>query len=130
MRSALADASTPAASSPAATTPPKVTVQEADGGEEEEGGKTDELGKKKYEKKLQWVVMKHLEHMKNPFHIAQHVSAALAKGSFDEAMLMTRIASRDAKVEVSWNHLIDYQLQRKRLHAAVKLYNEVRPHSP
>jgi pentatricopeptide repeat protein len=85
-----------------------------------------QLGKQKYEQKLQAAVKKQLSLAQDPFHIAQHVSQALARGSFDEALLMTRTASRNKKVEVSWNHLIDYQMKNRRLHAAVKLYNEVR----
>ncbi|KAL2264031.1 hypothetical protein VTK26DRAFT_3335 [Humicola hyalothermophila] len=84
------------------------------------------LGKKKYEQKLEWIVKKHLQYLKDPYNIAQHVSNALSKGSFDEALLMTRMASRNAKVEVSWNHLIDYQMKNKRLNAAIKLYNEMK----
>lgn len=99
---------------------------ELSGGGGGAGRDGDEPGKKKYEKKLEWVVMKHLEHLYDPYHIAQHVSKALARGSFDEALMMTRIASREGKVEVSWNHLIDYQMKNKRLNAAIKLYNEVR----
>jgi pentatricopeptide repeat protein len=87
---------------------------------------SDEAGKMKYEKRLEANVTKHLSMMPDPYHIAQHISSALRKGNFDEALLMTRMASRKAKVEVSWNHLIDYQLKNKRLHAAIKLYNEVR----
>ena len=90
------------------------------------GGKFQE---EKYEKKLEAAVRKRLELFPDPYHIAQHVTAALEKGSFDEALLMTRLASRKAKVEVSWNHLIDYQLKNKRLVAAIKLYNEVRTRS-
>jgi pentatricopeptide repeat protein len=85
-----------------------------------------ELAKEKYEKKLQAAVRKRLTLFPDPFHIAQQVSALLEKDRFDEALLMARIASAKAKVEVSWNNLIDYQLRNKRLHAAIKLYNEVR----
>jgi pentatricopeptide repeat protein len=87
---------------------------------------SDEAGKMKYEKRLEANAMKHLSMMPDPYHIAQHITSALRKGNFDEALLMTRMASRKSKVEVSWNHLIDYQLKNKRLHAAIKLYNEVR----
>lgn len=87
---------------------------------------SDEAVKRKYEKKLEANVKKHLSLMPDPYHIAQHIENALGKGKFDEALLMTRMASRNTKVEVSWNHLIDYQLKNERLHAAIKLYNEVR----
>ncbi|KAL2134191.1 hypothetical protein VTI74DRAFT_812 [Chaetomium olivicolor] len=86
----------------------------------------DELGKQRYQKKLETIVKKQLQYATDPFHIAQHVHRALERGSFDEALLMTRMASRKAKVEVSWNHLIDYQMKNRRLNAAVKLYNEMK----
>ncbi|AEO69585.1 da4a5a57-78ef-46ca-89d5-86ccefe3fb65 [Thermothielavioides terrestris] len=86
----------------------------------------NEPGRRKYLRKLETTVKKHLEHFTDPYHIAQHVSRVLQKGSFDEALLMTRMASRNKKVEVSWNHLIDYQMKNHRLHAAVKLYNEMK----
>lgn len=108
-----------------------VTEQLRVGAEEELGyegvhPKGGDLGKERYEKKLQAAVMKRLEIFPDPYHIAQHVSTALEKGRFDEALMMARMASRNAKVEVSWNHLIDYQMKNKRLHGAIKIYNEVR----
>ncbi|KAK4153693.1 hypothetical protein C8A00DRAFT_33569 [Chaetomidium leptoderma] len=90
------------------------------------GQKGGEFGRQKYEQKLETAVRKSLSLTTDPFFIAQHVELALGKGSFDEALLMTRIASRNTKVEVSWNHLIDYQMKNRRLHAAVKLYNEMK----
>ncbi|KAK3301611.1 uncharacterized protein B0T15DRAFT_544127 [Chaetomium strumarium] len=86
----------------------------------------DSLGKQKYEQKLEATVRKQLEHFTDPFHIANYVDTALQKGRFDEALLMARRASRNKKVEVTWNHLIDYQMKNRRLHAAVKLYNEMK----
>ncbi|KAK4123998.1 hypothetical protein N657DRAFT_597007 [Parathielavia appendiculata] len=88
--------------------------------------KGGDLGKQRYERKLQAAVKKQLSLAEDPYHIAQHVSRALERGSFDEALLMARMASRNKKVEVSWNHLIDYQMKNRRLHAAVKLYNEMK----
>ncbi|KAL2271911.1 hypothetical protein VTJ83DRAFT_1282 [Remersonia thermophila] len=84
------------------------------------------LARQKYEKKLEKGVKKHLSMMPDPFHIAQYISTALSKDKFDEALMMTRMASRSKKVEVSWNHLIDYLLKKHRLHAAIKLYNEMK----
>ncbi|KAK3944236.1 hypothetical protein QBC46DRAFT_305368 [Diplogelasinospora grovesii] len=77
-------------------------------------------------RRLEWVVKKHLEYLKDPYKIQEHVKRTLDKGAFDEAALLTRKASRDAKVTVSWNHLIDYQMRNQRLHAAMKLYNEMK----
>ncbi|KAK0711547.1 hypothetical protein B0H67DRAFT_585655 [Lasiosphaeris hirsuta] len=77
-------------------------------------------------KDLEWVVKKHLQYLKDPLLIAEHILATLAKGKFEEALEVTRAASRDTAVSVSWNHLIDYQMKNQRLHAAVKLYNEMK----
>lgn len=88
--------------------------------------KADEYGKQKYEKTLEASVRKVLSLTTDPYHIAQHVARVLEKGRFDEALMTARMASRNNKVEVSWNHLIDYLMKNHRLHAAVKLYNEVR----
>lgn len=83
-------------------------------------------GRKLYEKKLESNIKRHLSLTPDPYHIAQSVAGMLERNRFDEALMMARMASRNNKVEVSWNHLIDYQLKNHRLHAAVKLYNEVR----
>jgi pentatricopeptide repeat protein len=84
------------------------------------------LTAQKEEKRLNWITRKQLEHLHDPYHIAQHVEKTLGKGAFDEAVHLVRQASRDMSVTVSWNHLIDYLLKQQRLHAAIKLFNEVR----
>ncbi|EAQ88950.1 hypothetical protein CHGG_05569 [Chaetomium globosum CBS 148.51] len=79
-----------------------------------------------YEKKLESNIRRHLSLTQDPYHIAQSVAGMLEKGRFDEALMMARMSSRNTKVEVSWNHLIDHQMKNHRLHAAVKLYNEMK----
>lgn len=74
---------------------------------------------------LQWRVKKHLEHLTNNYKIAEHVERTLDRGEFEEASMLVRQASKTQNVTVAWNHLIDYQMRQQRLHAAVKLYNEV-----
>ncbi|KAI0549411.1 hypothetical protein F4679DRAFT_269155 [Xylaria curta] len=73
-----------------------------------------------------WAARKELEYLSDPLHIANRVKLALDKDNFELAALITRKASKDNNVTVSWNHLIDYQLQQGRLHGAVKLYNEMK----
>ncbi|KAI6092638.1 hypothetical protein F4821DRAFT_224529 [Hypoxylon rubiginosum] len=73
-----------------------------------------------------WAAQKQLQYLKDPLYIAQHVSKTLEKDNFEEAALVTRKASRNTKVIVSWNHLIDYQLRHDKLHAGIKLYNEMK----
>ncbi|KAI8628665.1 hypothetical protein F5Y19DRAFT_109275 [Xylariaceae sp. FL1651] len=74
----------------------------------------------------EWAARKELDYLKDPLHIANRVRKALDKDDFDHAALITRKASKDTKVAVSWNHLIDYQLNKGRLHTALKLYNEMK----
>ncbi|KAK4196142.1 hypothetical protein QBC40DRAFT_287840 [Triangularia verruculosa] len=76
--------------------------------------------------KVKKVVKKHLQYLKDPLHIAEHVRKALGAGKWDEALMMARMAAVDTKVEVSWNHLIDYQLDKGRLLAAIKTFNEMK----
>ncbi|KAB5557971.1 hypothetical protein GE09DRAFT_1117318 [Coniochaeta sp. 2T2.1] len=78
------------------------------------------------DKAIRWKVKKHLEYLDNNFKIAEHVERTLERGEYDEALLLVREASRDGDLVVSWNHLIDYLMRNQRLHAAVKLYNEMK----
>ncbi|KAH6624454.1 hypothetical protein B0J18DRAFT_490447 [Chaetomium sp. MPI-SDFR-AT-0129] len=85
-----------------------------------------ELARAKYEKKLQASAKKQLSLVSDPYHVAQHVNQFLDKNNFDMALTIARMASRDYQTEVSWNHLIDYQMKNGRLHAAVDLFNEMK----
>ncbi|KAI1816075.1 hypothetical protein GGS20DRAFT_540007 [Poronia punctata] len=75
---------------------------------------------------VEWVARKELQYLNDPLHIGRRVQAVLAKDEFEQAAQMTRLASKDMDVAVSWNHLIDYQLKKDRIHAAFKLYNEMK----
>jgi pentatricopeptide repeat protein len=83
------------------------------------------LSQTKDSRRLEWVVRKHLERLDDPYGIAQHVENTLKKDRFEEALLLTQTASKDNQVVVSWNHLISYLFEKQRLHAAIKLFNEV-----
>ncbi|KAI2778971.1 hypothetical protein F4815DRAFT_475705 [Daldinia loculata] len=74
----------------------------------------------------EWAAQKQLQYLKDPLHIQDYVRKTLSRGNFDDAMLITKKASRNTVVTVSWNHLIDYVLQRGKLHAGIKLYNEMK----
>ncbi|TGJ85292.1 hypothetical protein E0Z10_g3438 [Xylaria hypoxylon] len=73
-----------------------------------------------------WAARKELQYLGDPLHIANRVRLALNKDNFELASLITRQASKDNNVTVSWNHLIDHQLQKGRIHTALKLYNEMK----
>ncbi|KAK4226077.1 hypothetical protein QBC38DRAFT_481447 [Podospora fimiseda] len=97
---------------------------------ENEDDQSGEAGKdyqsNSYEKKLEFVVRKHLQYLKDPLEIGNHVKSCLDAGRWDEALLMTRKASASTRVEVSWNYLIDHQLKGGHLAFAIKLYNEMK----
>lgn len=103
--------------------PQKVSDDEEDLDAEEEA---QDFKSGASEKQLNFVVRKHLQYLKEPFEIGNHVRATLDKGRWDEALLLVRRASVNTKVEVSWNYLIDYQLKEGQLNAAIKLYNEMK----
>ncbi|GJN80657.1 hypothetical protein PLIIFM63780_004184 [Purpureocillium lilacinum] len=84
------------------------------------------VAQKKDRARLQRAVNKHLEHIEDPWKIAQHVEQTLAKDRFDEALLLTQQASKDRQVVVAWNHLISYLLGKQQLKKAVKLYNDMK----
>ncbi|KAI1116968.1 hypothetical protein F5Y14DRAFT_448351 [Nemania sp. NC0429] len=74
----------------------------------------------------EWAARKELEYLSDPFHIAARVKAALGQDNYELAAQITRESSKDRNVTVSWNHLIDYQLQRGSIQGALKLYNEMK----
>ncbi|OIW33716.1 hypothetical protein CONLIGDRAFT_666970 [Coniochaeta ligniaria NRRL 30616] len=78
------------------------------------------------DKAIRWKVKKHLEFLDNNYKIAEHVERTLEREDYDEALLLVREATRKGDVTVSWNHLIGYLMRKQRLHAAVKLYNEMK----
>lgn len=84
-----------------------------------------DVSKEKNDQKLKWAVKKELQRTTDPFHIADRVSQMLKSQEFDKALMVTREASKDKQVVVSWNHLIEYQFNARSLHAGIKLYNEV-----
>lgn len=77
----------------------------------------------------EWAARKELSYMNDPFHIARRVKSALLEDNWDLAQNITNKASKGKNVTVSWNHLIEYQLQHGRLHGALKLYNEMKKRS-
>ncbi|KAI1460591.1 hypothetical protein F4805DRAFT_416414 [Annulohypoxylon moriforme] len=90
---------------------------------------TEDTGDRERTRRLtpsEWAAQKHLQYLKDPLDIANQVKRILAKDRFEEAAIMTRKSSKDTKVVVSWNYLIDYQLRKDRIHAALKLYNEMK----
>lgn len=82
--------------------------------------------KKKALDKAKRAMKKELQYMKDPYHIADNVLKKLKQNDFDRALLLTREASKDKQCVVSWNHCIEYQFKNHKLHAAIKLFNEMK----
>ncbi|KAI8964098.1 hypothetical protein F5Y11DRAFT_317228 [Daldinia sp. FL1419] len=74
----------------------------------------------------EWAAQKQLQYLQDPLHLANFVRNTLKKDNADDALLITRKASKDSKVTVSWNHIINYHLQKGKLHFGIKLYNEMK----
>lgn len=83
------------------------------------------IEKQKALEKLKRATKKELQYTTDPYHIAENVAKKLEEKDFEKALIMTREASKDKQVVVSWNHLIAYELKNQKLGAAIKLYNEV-----
>ena len=64
--------------------------------------------------------------LKDPLRLGDHTVRLLRKNSHERALAIVRLLSKDVGCTVSWNHLIDYHMSRRRPSDAVKLYNEVR----
>ncbi|KAI3398455.1 hypothetical protein diail_9136 [Diaporthe ilicicola] len=77
-------------------------------------------------KRAKRAMKKELQYTTDPYHIADNVAKKLKENDFDKALLLTREASKSKPCVVSWNHCIEYQFQNHRLHAALKLFNEMK----
>ncbi|KAI1331306.1 hypothetical protein F5Y16DRAFT_361145 [Xylariaceae sp. FL0255] len=86
------------------------------------------LDGRKYRKTAaDWAAEKELQYMDDPFHVATRVKKALDDDDFEHAALITKKATSSGKaVVVSWNHLIDYQLKKDSIRAALKTYNDMK----
>jgi hypothetical protein len=75
-----------------------------------------------------FVIRKHLQYLKDPLKLAEYVRKSLRTSrddDFEETLEVVRAASKDTECIVSWNHLIEWQLSKGRMNAAIKTYNEV-----
>lgn len=72
-----------------------------------------------------FVVRKHLTYLQDPLKLAEFVRRTLRDDDFETAEKVVRAASKNIQCTVSWNHLVDWQLSKGRMNAAIKTYNEV-----
>jgi pentatricopeptide repeat protein len=68
---------------------------------------------------------KHLQYLQDPVKLADAVKQCLSQEKLEEAQELVEAASRKALVTVSWNHVINYLLGKKRVNAAIKVFNDV-----
>jgi hypothetical protein len=66
-----------------------------------------------------------LRYLKDPLKLADYVRKTLQRDDFETAQKVVRAASSDIQCVVSWNHLVDWQLSKGSMNAAIKTYNEV-----
>ena len=88
-------------------------------GEEERPG-PEQYKAADLEKELYWV--------RDPLKLAVKIVNLLKRGSkddYEKALALVRLASKSMPCTVSWNHLVDYNMSKGRVKAAVGTYNEV-----
>jgi hypothetical protein len=83
----------------------------------------------KMEQAMGQVFQKHPSFTNDPLKLAEIVRKSLRGDDFETALTMARAASAKVQSTVCWNHLIDWQLSRGKMNAALKTYNEVCPPS-
>lgn len=70
-------------------------------------------------------IRKHLRFLRDPVKLADDVRRMLREDDFETALEVVKAASRDMQCIVSWNHIIDWQVSKHKLTAALKTYNDV-----
>ena len=80
------------------------------------------------ETEMENLVKMALEHHKDSYTIAKFVRSVLKKGDrYEEALEVVRRASaRKINCVVAWNHLIEYNLEQKRAHVALKTFTDMK----
>ncbi|KAH7321665.1 hypothetical protein BKA65DRAFT_540841 [Rhexocercosporidium sp. MPI-PUGE-AT-0058] len=68
----------------------------------------------------------HLSHLSDPLKLADFVRQTLRRDEFDFAEELVRTASKNTKCVVSWNHLVEWQLSKGKMNAAIATYNEMK----
>jgi len=66
-----------------------------------------------------------MRYLPDRWHHSKLVRSLLAQDRREEALLLIQRSGKEFQLTVSWNHLIEYELKKQRLHGAVKLYNDV-----
>lgn len=70
------------------------------------------------EKELVW--------LKDPLELSDHVRTNLQNGKIDKALELCRLASKSMDCVVAWNRLVEWYMQKREPHQALKVYNEMK----
>ena len=70
-------------------------------------------------------IRQHLTYLSDPLKLTDFVRQTLRRDEFDFAEELVRSASKNTKCVVSWNHLVEWQLSKGKMNAALSTYNEV-----
>ena len=71
------------------------------------------------------VLKAELRYLNDPLKLAKNTLDLLSRDEHVKALELVRLASRTMPCIVSWNHIIDYDMSKGKVAAAVKTYNEV-----
>ncbi|CAG8959434.1 hypothetical protein HYFRA_00001332 [Hymenoscyphus fraxineus] len=78
------------------------------------------------EQRMGRVLSKYPVYGSDPLKLAEYIRQTLQEDNFDKALAVVRAASRGLTCIVSWNHLIDWQMSKGKMNAALKTYNEMK----
>jgi hypothetical protein len=71
------------------------------------------------------VLRKHPEYAQDPLKLAEFTRKSLRGDDIETAIAVVRAASKSLACTVSWNHVIDWQMTKGKMNAALKTFNEV-----
>ncbi|KAF2457807.1 hypothetical protein BDY21DRAFT_284949 [Lineolata rhizophorae] len=96
-------------------------------GEDGEEGEDGEGGGGQLSVAERGKLRRELQYLKDPLHFAEHVRKLLRKQEKEEwAVALLRLASKQMRCTVGWNHLIDHQMGQDKVKAALKSFNEMK----
>lgn len=71
-------------------------------------------------------LMKELEWLPDRMKLAEHVHYTLRCNDPEKALNLCRLASKKEEVIVSWNHVVDWHMQKGKVDEALRIFNEMK----
>ncbi|KAF2487839.1 hypothetical protein BDY17DRAFT_320352 [Neohortaea acidophila] len=71
-------------------------------------------------------LQRELTHLPDRIKLAEHVHYVLRCNQPEKALNLCRLASKEQNVVVSWNHCVDWHMQRGKVDEAITIYNEMK----